>query len=137
VLVIDASSTPIPLNHPIHLHGHDFFILAQQNNTAFDGTTNSFNLQNPERRDVAVLPVSGYLAIAFQLDNPGAWIVHCHIAWHASEGLAMQFVESTDSIKTSGAISNWDTAVDNGGSTCTNWNSYIPKQFFEQDDSGI
>ncbi|KAH8646335.1 laccase-1 [Xylariales sp. PMI_506] len=137
VLVIDSADSLISLNHPIHLHGHDFFILAQENNAAFDGTTDSFNLDNPERRDVAVLPQLGYLAIAFQLDNPGAWIVHCHIAWHASEGLAMQFVESTDSILTSGAIGNWDTAADNGAETCANWNSYIPVETWEQDDSGI
>ncbi|KAK6084490.1 extracellular dihydrogeodin oxidase [Seiridium cupressi] len=137
VLVIDASSSIIPINHPIHLHGHDFFILAQENNAEYDGTADGFNLVNPERRDVAVLPQLGYLAIAFQLDNPGAWIVHCHIAWHASEGLAMQFVESPGNILTSGAIANWDSAVDNGGSTCSNWNSYIPNEAFEQDDSGI
>lgn len=137
MLVIDASGSLINLNHPIHLHGHDFFILAQENNIAYDGTTTGFNLVNPERRDVAVLPQLGYLAIAFQLDNPGAWIVHCHIAWHASQGLAMQFVESADSILTSGAIANWDTAAQNGAETCSNWNSYIPVQAYEQDDSGI
>ncbi|KAI0170078.1 multicopper oxidase-domain-containing protein [Pestalotiopsis sp. NC0098] len=92
---------------------------------------------NPERRDVAILPQSGYIAMAFQLDNPGAWIMHCHIAWHASSGLSMQFVESPDNILTSGAIGGWDTDDQNGGSTCANWNSFIPNMPFEQDDSGI
>ncbi|KAF2996178.1 hypothetical protein G7054_g1114 [Neopestalotiopsis clavispora] len=137
VLVIDSSQTIIGINHPIHLHGHDFFILAQEPNLQFDGTASTFNTVNPPRRDVAVLPAKGYLAIAFQLDNPGAWIVHCHIAWHASEGLAMQFVESPGAILTSGAIGGWDTIQDNGADTCTNWNSYIPRQVWEQDDSGI
>jgi hypothetical protein len=137
VLVVSSASSFAGLNHPIHMHGHDFFILAQQPNTVYDGTTDSFNFDNPERRDVAVLPQQGYLAIAFQLDNPGAWIVHCHIAWHASEGLAMQFIESVDSISSSGAIANWDTATQNGGKTCSNWNSYIPGEAHEQNDSGI
>ena len=52
------------------------------------------NLNNPTRRDVALLPVNGYLVIGFQMNNPGAWLMHCHIAWHASSGLALQFIES-------------------------------------------
>ncbi|KAI0151431.1 laccase precursor [Pestalotiopsis sp. NC0098] len=137
VLVIDASASGIPLSHPIHLHGHDFFVLAQEPNLQFDGTTDTFNLVNPPRRDVAVLPSKGYLALAFQLDNPGAWIVHCHIAWHASEGLAMQFVESPGEIVTSGALGGWDTTEDNGADTCTNWATYNASPVHEQDDSGI
>ncbi|KAH8894446.1 hypothetical protein GQ53DRAFT_779958 [Thozetella sp. PMI_491] len=134
VLVIDAASSFIGINHPIHLHGHDFFILAQEAGVPWDGTTSGWNFDNPNRRDVAALPSLGYFAIAFQLDNPGAWIVHCHIAWHASEGLAMQFVESADSITTSGAIANWDIATENGANTCTKWGGFTA---YEQDDSGI
>lgn len=51
------------------------------------------NWDNPPRRDVALLPGGGYLIIAFRADNPGIWLVHCHIAWHASSGLAMQILE--------------------------------------------
>jgi len=56
-------------------------------------TSATLNTNNPPRRDVATLPVSGYLVIAFLTDNPGAWLMHCHIGWHTSEGLALQFVE--------------------------------------------
>jgi len=60
-----------PAAHPIHLHGHDFVILAQ-NNSAWDGhTIPKNNLINPPRRDVALLYKGGYLALAFKLDNPG------------------------------------------------------------------
>jgi hypothetical protein len=76
--------------------------------------------------------------MAFPLDNPGAWLVHCHIAWHASEGLALQLVESVDGISPSGAMRNWDTdSVESGAQTCSNWNSYVPNQAFVQDDSGV
>ena len=69
---------------PIHLHGHDFVILAQKNST-FNETTEvpTFNLNNPARRDVALLYAGGYLALAFRPDNPGVWLLHCHIAFHA------------------------------------------------------
>jgi len=78
------------VTHPIHLHGHDFAILAQ-NTTAYDPVDSpaTFNFNNPPRRDVALLPSNGYLAIAFKPDNPGVWLLHCHIAWHSSSGKTM------------------------------------------------
>lgn len=66
--------TTLPIPHPIHLHGHDFYILAQAASATFDSSV-ALNLQNPPRRDVATLPASGYLVIAFLTDNPGAWLV--------------------------------------------------------------
>lgn len=96
------SNTPrtvINAAHPLHLHGHDFVILAQSN-TSYDPAVPIVpKLDNPARRDVAMLPASGYLFIGFQVDNPGAWLMHCHIAWHASGGLALQFIEQPGKIK--------------------------------------
>ncbi|KAK3938958.1 Cupredoxin [Diplogelasinospora grovesii] len=129
VLVIQ-DTTGLGLNHPIHLHGHDFWVLAQTTGM-FDGTASSFNTANPPRRDVATLPGNGYLALAFQLDNPGAWLVHCHIAWHASQGLSLEFVESESSISVDSADQTVFT------NTCNTWNSYIPTEVWPQDDSGI
>lgn len=83
--------------HPIHLHGHDFVILAQGEGPF---TTDIVpNLNNPTRRDVADCTIGGYVWIAFQVDNPGAWLMHCHIAWHASAGLGIQFIEQPSKIK--------------------------------------
>jgi FtsP/CotA-like multicopper oxidase with cupredoxin domain len=92
--------TQIPVAHPIHVHGHDFVILAQ-GTTEFNASQVTLDLKNPTRRDVALLPVNGYLIIAFQstqalsflrllhvcidltqiiVDNPGAWLMHCHVS---------------------------------------------------------
>jgi hypothetical protein len=122
--------TTFRLFHPIHLHGHDFWVLAQEVGT-FELGTSTLNLVNPPRRDVATLPGNGYLAIAFKNDNPGSWLMHCHIAWHASQGLALQFVESESEI----AIDMTDTDIFE--ETCTNWNAYTPTEVYLQDDSGI
>ncbi|KAM7189733.1 laccase-2 [Rhypophila sp. PSN 637] len=132
VLVIQDVSN-IGLAHPIHLHGHDFWILSQTPAAQFDPATSpgSFDLTNPPRRDVATLPGNGYLAIAFLLDNPGAWLTHCHIAWHASQGLSLEFVESQEDI----VVSAGDEAVFR--STCDAWRSWELSNPFEQDDSGI
>ncbi|KAL5394054.1 hypothetical protein PMIN02_005306 [Paraphaeosphaeria minitans] len=68
--------TALVVPHPIHLHGHDFFILAAEEDATFNDTV-ALNLNNPPRRDVANLPSAGYLVIAFLTDNPGAWLVCC------------------------------------------------------------
>lgn len=127
VLVIQDESG-FNLAHPIHLHGHDFWVLAQASGI-FNGSTESFNTKNPPRRDVATLPGNGYLAIAFALDNPGAWLVHCHIAWHASQGLSLEFVEDVDKI----SVREADRKVFDD--TCKSWSLHTPA--WEQDDSGI
>ncbi|KAF2205521.1 hypothetical protein GQ43DRAFT_362220, partial [Delitschia confertaspora ATCC 74209] len=82
----DKTKTALP--HPMHLHGHDFAIIGQSSQT-WDPVESpkNFHFDNPPRRDVAMLPAGGYLAIAFKPDNPGAWVLHCHIAWHASSGM--------------------------------------------------
>ena len=80
--------SPIPLPHPIHLHGHDFLILAQ--GTGLWSSSVALNLQNPPRRDTAIMPfdieqgLGGYLVIGFYTDNPGVWLLHCHIGWVSS-----------------------------------------------------
>lgn len=78
-----------------------------------------------------MLPSRGYLAIAFPLGNPGAWLIHCHIAWHASQGFAFEFVENKHSI---------DVGYDEKATfydTCKTWDQHSPYMPFKQDDSGI
>ncbi len=116
------------------MHGHDFWVLAQGYETHWDGTTAAFNLANPPRRDTALLPAHGYLALAFRLDNPGVWLVHCHIAWHASQGLALEFVETSAEVKLGG----WDRNVFDR--TCKGWEGWVGQKGgppFGQPDSGI
>ena len=59
-----------------------------QSNTTFEPAAgfSTFNFVNPPRRDVVLLPAGGYIAVSFKPDNPGAWLMHCHVAWHASAG---------------------------------------------------
>ncbi|KAK0725494.1 laccase [Lasiosphaeris hirsuta] len=128
-LVIQDTASAGP-DHPIHLHGHDFWVLDRSSGKGtFDFANTKFNLKNPTRRDVATLPNGGYLVIAFKLDNPGAWLVHCHIAWHASQGLSLEFVEDQS------LISIGQEAKTDFDNTCKSWSLFTP--IWEQDDSGI
>lgn len=112
----------------MHLHGHDFYILAQGTGT-YSSSTN-LSLTNPPRRDVAMLPASGYLVIAFLTDNPGAWLMHCHIGWHTEEGFALQLVERMSEIPD---LIDQDVL----NSTCTAWSSYATEDDIVEDDSGV
>ena len=74
---------PNGASHPMHLHGHEFYILAEGFGT-WDG--NITNPENPVRKDVHLLSGGtvdqpAFMLIEFELDNPGAWAFHCHIAW--------------------------------------------------------
>ncbi|KAF5560743.1 laccase precursor [Fusarium phyllophilum] len=120
--------TTLPVPHPIHLHGHDFFILAQGTGTYSSSIT--LNTDNPPRRDTAMLPASGYLVMAWETDNPGVWLCHCHIGWHTSEGFALQFLERSSeiaSISTSSYVSD----------VCDSWSTFQSESSIEQEDSGV
>jgi FtsP/CotA-like multicopper oxidase with cupredoxin domain len=123
--------SPIPLPHPIHLHGHDFWILASGFGT-FDPTT-PLNFANPPRRDTALLPTAGWLVLAFVTDNPGVWLAHCHIGWHVSMGFALQFVEQQSAIASSGALNNSCALTGN----CASWNKYAAANDIQVLDSGV
>ncbi|KAH8594958.1 Cupredoxin [Bisporella sp. PMI_857] len=117
--------------HPIHLHGHDFHILGAKANTQFSATeAQNLNFADPMRRDVATLPGSGYLVIAFKTDNPGAWLMHCHIAWHVSEGLAVQFLERKSEIASAMDLSHL-------ADECQAWDTYYATSPYKKDDSGL
>lgn len=121
--------TTLAVPHPIHLHGHDFYILAQAESSTYSSSV-TLNYDNPPRRDVATLPSAGYLVLAFKTDNPGAWLMHCHIGWHTSEGLALQFIERYDDIA---ALIDSETLSD----TCSTWETYADDAGLTEEDSGV
>jgi FtsP/CotA-like multicopper oxidase with cupredoxin domain len=63
--------------HPMHLHGHFFRVLANNDKP------------NPLRewRDTVLLGPEGSCEIAFVAENPGEWMFHCHILDHAAGGM--------------------------------------------------
>ncbi|KAF7859611.1 hypothetical protein EAF04_008690 [Stromatinia cepivora] len=99
-------------NHPMHLHGHKFWVLGQGHgpfpgyqalNLQPDGRGtlpgHEHALDNLIRRDVASVEGYGWLALRFVADNPGIWAFHCHMMWHGEAGMVMQFVDRLDEVK--------------------------------------
>ncbi|KAJ5460018.1 laccase [Penicillium daleae] len=99
VLIIIESTLPIP--HPIHLHGHDFILLAQGTGLYTVPTSASLPYATAStipKRDTALLPAGGHLVLAFHTDNPGVWLLHCHVGWHLEQGFAVQIIEQGEEI---------------------------------------
>ncbi|PPR91341.1 hypothetical protein GOBAR_AA29344 [Gossypium barbadense] len=92
-IVLQDTSIVTPENHPIHLHGYDFYIIAQGfGNFDPKKDTSKFNLVDPPLRNTVGVPVNGWAVIRFVADNPGVWIMHCHLDVHINWGLAMAFL---------------------------------------------
>lgn len=79
-------------NHPLHLHGYKYFVLAQGHGYFDPHLYETMDLSNPLRRDTASAEAFGWILIRLVTDNPGMWAFHCHISWHTEAGLLMQFL---------------------------------------------
>lgn len=85
---------------------------------------------NPQRRDVQIVQAGGYLVLQFESDNPGAWPLHCHIAWHVSAGLYVTVVERPDDIAKLKVPSIM-------AQSCRDWAAFTNTSVVEQIDSGL
>ncbi|KAI4169291.1 MAG: hypothetical protein LQ343_005789 [Gyalolechia ehrenbergii] len=113
--------------HPMHLHGHNFFVLAEGVGT-WDGKIT--NYPYTQRRDVQIVQAQGYLVIQYDTDNPGVWPFHCHIAWHVSGGLYVNLMEHPDQIRQK-------VVPQTLAQTCRDWSEYSGHNIVEQIDSGL
>lgn len=78
-------------SHPIHLHGFNFFVLAQGLGRFDPRARGAFNLVNPQVRNTVAVPGGGWAVIRFTANNPGMWFMHCHLDAHLPLGLGMVF----------------------------------------------
>ena len=81
--------------HPIHLHGHQFWVVATSN-VPLAATLYASNYL---RRDVVSVPAEGWALIRFVANNPGVWAIHCHIDWHVRAGLVAMIVEAPELLR--------------------------------------
>jgi FtsP/CotA-like multicopper oxidase with cupredoxin domain len=63
--------------HPMHLHGFSFRVL----------TRNGIPVPHNEWADTVLLAPEDSIEIAFVADNPGDWMLHCHVTDHQMAGL--------------------------------------------------
>ena len=78
VMLAFANNTAFP--HAMHLHGHHFRLLDNLD----DGW-------KPFWLDTVVVAPKDKARIAFVADNPGKWMIHCHMLEHQETGMAAWF----------------------------------------------
>ncbi len=126
--IVIVVNNETPLSHPMHIHGHNMYVL-NEGVGSWDGTT--IRSGNPMRRDVVQLQADGYVAFQIDADNPGVWPFHCHIAWHVSGGLYLNLLERPDLIPSRISIPG---KVDD---LCTAWDAFTSQGPIGQIDSGL
>ncbi|PSK56592.1 Iron transport multicopper oxidase [Elsinoe australis] len=126
--------------HPMHMHGHNVFVLAEGWGK-WDG--NVVRPENPQRRDTqlvrAARPLAGgaqgevepgYIVLQIEADNPGVWPLHCHIAWHVSGGLYVNVMERPKDIREREIPMVM-------AQTCRDWWKWTRTNVVDQIDSGL
>lgn len=90
-------------SHPLHLHGHSFAALSsfRAKGRAGWGSYNPFdpasvprspvNLDTPLVKDTVSVPRRGHVILRVLADNPGLWLLHCHMMVHLGTGMAAGF----------------------------------------------
>src|SRR5258706_516542 len=63
--------------HPVHFHGHSFRVLSR----------NGSPVPHRQWADTVLLPPKETVDVAFVADNPGDWMLHCHVTDHQVSGL--------------------------------------------------
>ena len=66
-----------PMQHPIHLHGQRMLVVSR----------NGIPTRNLVWKDTAIIPVGSTVDLLIDASNPGAWLLHCHIAEHMGSGM--------------------------------------------------
>ena len=64
-------------HHPIHLHGHVFRLVSRNGKEVLPRQYADTVLMDPDSR----------AEIAFVADNPGDWMLHCHVLEHQASGM--------------------------------------------------
>ncbi|CAE6092451.1 unnamed protein product [Arabidopsis arenosa] len=92
-LVLQGTNVLASDNHPIHLHGYSFYVVGSGFGN-FDRRKDplKYNLVDPPEETTVGVPPNGWTAVRFVANNPGVWLLHCHIERHATWGMNTVFI---------------------------------------------
>ncbi|KAL4893767.1 multicopper oxidase-domain-containing protein [Aspergillus ambiguus] len=100
--------TPLQPPHPFHKHSNKFFVIGQGNGLwnyasvaeAVKYIPESFNFRTPQIRDTYYTPPAStgptWLAIRYQVVNPGPFLLHCHVQVHLNGGMGLTLMDGVD-----------------------------------------
>nr|CAB3502589.1 unnamed protein product [Digitaria exilis] len=82
-----------PEDHPIHLHGHSFYVVGRgSGNFDLKKDPATYNLVDPPYQNTVSVPRYGWVTIRFRAANPGVWFMHCHVERHTVWGMETVFI---------------------------------------------
>ncbi|CAF0964561.1 unnamed protein product [Adineta ricciae] len=111
-------------SHPFHLHGHKFWIHSQGAGEYTSTSKQTPDIDNPVYRDSLTLYATaydhlapnrstvnhlkpcGWVKIRFIADNPGLWLLHCHIGAHMFMGMTVLIKEDLEHLTMSSLSQN-------------------------------
>lgn len=70
-----------PMQHPIHIHGQRFLVLS----------TNGVKNSNLVWKDTTLVQKGDTVELLVDMENPGSWVIHCHIPEHMEAGMMSKF----------------------------------------------
>ncbi len=79
--ITNDHNSPHAMQHPFHLHGQRFLVLA----------VNGKKTTNFAWKDTVLIPADSKVDLLVDIANPGTWMIHCHIAEHLHTGMMMMF----------------------------------------------
>ncbi|RDL34578.1 uncharacterized protein BP5553_07706 [Venustampulla echinocandica] len=125
-------TNPLTLAHPMHLHGHNVWVLAEGMGK-WDGKVT--NAKNPMRRDTFIInagtpELPAYTVIEWVADNPGVWPFHCHVTAHTSLGFMAIMLERPDLIPKRQIPKELDHL-------CKSWDAWSNSNVVNTIDSGV
>ena len=103
-IFVDETATTFEFDaetiHPIHVHGYEYAIVAMDEpDNPTEPITVEFikkldnegkikrNFDYPPIKDTSVVVDGGYTIMRFLANNPGMWMVHCHLDFHMETGM--------------------------------------------------
>lgn len=87
LIIVDKSPALGLANHPFHLHGFAFFVVGLgqvlEKATSIESLKQIHLNENYGKtfpvKDTIAIPSKGYAILRFRADNPGFWLLHCHM----------------------------------------------------------
>ncbi|KAK5628579.1 hypothetical protein RRF57_004294 [Xylaria bambusicola] len=92
-IVINNHDTAI---HPFHLHGHQFQIIGRPKSDGGVWKGNKVIPATPVRRDTVAVFANSHVVLRILANNPGVFLLHCHIEWHVEMGLTVTLIEAPE-----------------------------------------
>ncbi len=78
--------------HAMHVHGHHFLEIARKPAKSFDYSVSGSALpETAPWRDTVLMQPDEVVDIGFVADNPGSWLLHCHMMEHMAGGMVTWF----------------------------------------------